>query len=130
MCNRKLSLKSVLMLADQFVYLLLSSCRGYNGCILRIIFIGILSLRTFWWAWIRNRMLFTLLILAWVKNTGILRPISIYLIRRIRTWLGLLGMHLSMRILASKRVDEMIWSPLVICWCIWLRAIYLGRAFG
>jgi hypothetical protein len=47
MCNKKYSLKTTLMLADQFVIIFLFRFKEFSGCILKIIFTGILNLRIF-----------------------------------------------------------------------------------
>lgn len=41
MCNKKFSLKTTLMLADQFVGLCLYSCKELSGCTPKTIFIEI-----------------------------------------------------------------------------------------
>jgi hypothetical protein len=41
MCNKKLNLKTTLMLADQFVFLYLLSFKEYNGYIQKTIYIEI-----------------------------------------------------------------------------------------
>ena len=41
MCNKKFSLKTTLMLADQFVIWALSSCKELSGCIPKTIYIEI-----------------------------------------------------------------------------------------
>jgi hypothetical protein len=47
MCNKKFTLKTTLMLADQFVFKVLLSYKESNGFIPKITFIGISNPRTF-----------------------------------------------------------------------------------
>jgi len=49
MCNKKFSLKTTLMLADQFVLFGQLRYKEFNGYTPRITFIGTLSLKTILW---------------------------------------------------------------------------------
>lgn len=130
MCGKKFSLKTTLMLADQFVLFKPFSSKEYNGYTPKTTFTEILSLKTFWWAWESGRTLRTWSTSAWANGIETPKRTNIFPIRRIRTWQGQRGMPPSTPTSGSNRADATISSRSATWSCTWCKGTCLGRAWG